>query len=231
MPPAASRPASLLEWETLILKTAWDRLHLEGRLGAAWPEPGGQNGSDCSVSRVTSSSRSRIQPKTRGRRAAGRGRRSAGLAPSAVAPPGRPGESHGSLVPGRRPPPSPRLAGERDRFRDRVERPEILWRASGLGRSGLVAQLTASRLATRLALGIEIPLAHAVVDRLLGFDRPLAESRLQLTPVEWGVWTFLILRALESFDRSAMADSRTDASPRKLGPGAPVARPSRSRPV
>jgi len=92
-----------------------------------------------------------------------------------------------------------------------VERPEILSRASGLGRSGLVAQLTASRLATRLALGIEVPLAHAVVDRLLGFDRPLAESRLQLTPVEWGVWTFLILRALESLDRAAMADPRNSA--------------------
>jgi len=46
MPPAASRPALLLEWETLILKTAWDRLNLEGRLGPAWPELRGQNGSE-----------------------------------------------------------------------------------------------------------------------------------------------------------------------------------------
>ena len=38
MPPAASRPAPLLEWESLILKTAWDRLNLEGRLALAWPE-------------------------------------------------------------------------------------------------------------------------------------------------------------------------------------------------
>ena len=81
-----------------------------------------------------------------------------------------------------------------------LDRPEILARASGLRRAGLVAQLTAPRLATRLALGIEIPLAHAIIDRLLGFDRRFAESRLQLTPVEWGVWTFLILRTLDSLD-------------------------------
>jgi hypothetical protein len=78
-----------------------------------------------------------------------------------------------------------------------LDRPEILTRASGLRRAGLVAQVTVPRLATRLALGVEIPLAHTIVDRLLGFDRPFAESRLQLTPVEWGVWTFLILRGLD----------------------------------
>jgi type III secretion system YscQ/HrcQ family protein len=85
-----------------------------------------------------------------------------------------------------------------------LDRPEILARASGLRRAGLVAQLTVPRLATRLALGIEIPLAHAIVDRLLGFDRPFAESRLQLTPVEWGVWTFLVLRALDSLDSATV---------------------------
>jgi len=87
-----------------------------------------------------------------------------------------------------------------------LEKPEVLWRASGLRRPSLVVQLTAPRLATRLALGIEIPLAHTVVDRLLGFDRPFAESRLQLSPVEWGVCTFLILRALDSLDGSAARD-------------------------
>ncbi len=90
-------------------------------------------------------------------------------------------------------------------------RPEILARASGLRRAGLVAQLTAPRLATRLAMGVEIPLAHAIVDRLLGFDRPFAETRLQLTPVEWGVWTFLVLRALDSFD-AAEASQAGDRS-------------------
>jgi type III secretion system YscQ/HrcQ family protein len=90
-----------------------------------------------------------------------------------------------------------------------IERPEVRWRASGLQRPSLVAQLTVPRLATRLALGIEIPLAHTVVDRLLGFDRPFAESRLQLSPVEWGVWSFLILRALDSLDASDVRDRRS----------------------
>ncbi len=81
-----------------------------------------------------------------------------------------------------------------------VDRPEVFWRASGLKRPGMIGQLTAPRLSTRLAIGIENALAHAVVDRLLGFDRAFAESRLQLTPVEWGIWTFLILRALDGMD-------------------------------
>ena len=101
-----------------------------------------------------------------------------------------------------------------------LDQPEVLWRASGLRRPDLVVQMTAPRLATRLALGIEIPLAHTVVDRLLGFDRRLAESRLQVSPVEWGVWTFLVLRALDSLEGSAEPDRR--ASPggsRLVAPG------------
>jgi type III secretion system YscQ/HrcQ family protein len=98
-----------------------------------------------------------------------------------------------------------------------VDRPEVLWRASGVARPSLVAQLTAPRLATHLGLGIEVPLAHAIVDRLLGFDRPMGEGRLQLTPVEWGVWTFLILRALESWDaRSARGGKEIPADPSLL---------------
>ena len=50
---------------------------------------------------------------------------------------------------------------------------------------------------------LEVPLAHAVVDHLLGYDRPFAESRLQLTPVEWGVWTYLVVRFLEDFQRDS----------------------------
>ena len=101
-----------------------------------------------------------------------------------------------------------------------IDRPEILWRASGLGRAGLVAQMTAPRLATRLAIGIETPLAHAIVDRLLGFDRSFAESRLQLTPVEWGVWTFLFLRALEFVRRRTRAEFSTERGHRcHLSPG------------
>jgi flagellar motor switch protein FliN len=101
-----------------------------------------------------------------------------------------------------------------------IDRPEILWRASGLGRASLVAQMSAPRLATRLGVGVETPLAHTIVDRLLGFDRAFAESRLQLTPVEWGVWTFLFLRALDSFDREGNPDSREKSvAPRGPFPG------------
>ncbi len=83
-----------------------------------------------------------------------------------------------------------------------VGQPEILWRASGLQRAGLTAQFTAPRLATRLALGVELPLAHAIVDRLLDYHRPDADTRLQLTPVEWGIWSFLMLRVLDSLESS-----------------------------
>ena len=101
-----------------------------------------------------------------------------------------------------------------------VDRPEILWRPSGLNRPGMIAHLMMPRLSKRLAIGIENALAHAVVDRLLGFDRAFAESRLQLTPVEWGIWTFLILRALDGLDST----TATDGAPRpvngdSLGPG------------
>jgi flagellar motor switch protein FliN len=97
-----------------------------------------------------------------------------------------------------------------------VDRPEILWRASGLRRANLIAQFTVPRFGTHLALGIEIPLAHAMVDHLLGFDRRLGESHLQLTPVEWGVWSFLILRALDSLD-STTGGRRDEPGPLRLG--------------
>lgn len=82
-------------------------------------------------------------------------------------------------------------------------RAEVLWRPSGLGRPGLVAQFSWPRLSTRLAIGIETQVAHALVNRLLGDDRPPTEGRLQLTPVEWGVLAFLIARGLaNSADQS-----------------------------
>ena len=98
-------------------------------------------------------------------------------------------------------------------------RAEVLLRASGLGRPGLIIQFTAPRLGTRLALGVEIPLAHHFVDRLLGFDRPFAQSRLQITPVEWGIWSFLVLRALDSLDEDAASQSDRPGNPALLGPG------------
>ncbi len=98
--------------------------------------------------------------------------------------------------------------------------PEIIWRGSGLKRPGLIAQFRRPRLNTRLAFGLEVPLAHAVVDHLLGYDRPLAESRLQLTPVEWGVWTYLVVRALEDMDdlptEPETASPSRDSSPDRL---------------
>jgi flagellar motor switch protein FliN len=60
----------------------------------------------------------------------------------------------------------------------------------------MIAQFRIPKWNTRLAVGLEVPLAHAVVDGLLGYDRPLAETRLQLTPVEWGVWSYLVVVAL-----------------------------------
>jgi hypothetical protein len=38
MPPTGSRSVSLLEWESLVLKTAWDRLNVEGRLALNLPD-------------------------------------------------------------------------------------------------------------------------------------------------------------------------------------------------
>ncbi|OJW23910.1 MAG: hypothetical protein BGO49_30215 [Planctomycetales bacterium 71-10] len=93
------------------------------------------------------------------------------------------------------------------------DRPEVEPRPSALGRPGLVAQLRWPRLGTRLAVGVEIPIVHAVVDRLLGFDRPFAEARLQTTPVEWGVWTYLVVRALEELDRAGAGPFRFGGKP------------------
>ena len=90
---------------------------------------------------------------------------------------------------------------EADRF-------EVHWRAAGLKRPGVIAQLTWPRLSTRVGLGIEPPLAHAMVDRLLGFDRLPAEGRFQVTPVEWGILSFVMARALD----------RLDEAPGPLGP-------------
>ena len=74
--------------------------------------------------------------------------------------------------------------------------PEVLDRAAGLGRPGVVAQFAWPRLRTRLGLGIETPLAHAIVDRLLGFWRFAGQDRLQVTPVEWGLLSYVAGRAL-----------------------------------
>jgi type III secretion system YscQ/HrcQ family protein len=77
-------------------------------------------------------------------------------------------------------------------------RADLLWRASGLLRPGLVAQLAWPSRHARLAVGIETPLAHAIVDKLLGFERDDARTRRQLTPVEWGILTFVVARSLDA---------------------------------
>jgi type III secretion system YscQ/HrcQ family protein len=77
-----------------------------------------------------------------------------------------------------------------------VGAPETAWRTAGAHRTGLVAQFAWPRLSARLGVGLEMPLAHALVDRLLGFDRLDEESRHQLTPVEWGVLTFAVAETL-----------------------------------
>ncbi len=60
----------------------------------------------------------------------------------------------------------------------------------------MIAVLAWPRLSTRLGLGLEMPLAHALVDRLLGFDRQTGEERLQITPVEWGILSFAVAGTL-----------------------------------
>ena len=82
-----------------------------------------------------------------------------------------------------------------------ADRFDVEWRAAGLKRPGLVAQLAWPRLRTRVALGVDPPLAHAVVDRLLGFSRTPAEARLQVSPVEWGVLSFLVASGLDRLEQ------------------------------
>lgn len=89
------------------------------------------------------------------------------------------------------------LLGERLR----IGPPEVLPRAAGLRRPGAIAQLTWPRLSTRLGIGLDTPLAHYVVDRLLGHRRDDPEYRLQVTPVEWGILSFVVARLLEHLDR------------------------------
>lgn len=77
-----------------------------------------------------------------------------------------------------------------------VGRPEVRNRAAGLGRAGMIGVLAWPRLSTRLGIGLETPLAHTLVDRLLGFGRQTGEERLQITPVEWGILSFAVAGTL-----------------------------------
>jgi flagellar motor switch/type III secretory pathway protein FliN len=96
--------------------------------------------------------------------------------------------------------------------------PDVLWRASAKQRGGAVAQLVWTRFATRVGLGIETSLAHGVVDGLLGFDRPPEESRLQISPVEWGVLTMVAAETLRRLSGSAGPLGQWDLLLDRVGP-------------
>lgn len=99
-----------------------------------------------------------------------------------------------------------------------VDVPEILWRPSGVRRSGVIVHLTWPRLGTRLGLGIEVPLGHAVVDAALGYERLPGEDRLPLSPVEWGVWTYIVSQALARLARESGPLGDWDLSLDRVGP-------------
>jgi len=99
-----------------------------------------------------------------------------------------------------------------------VDRFEVHWRGAGLGRPGAIAQLAWPRLASRVALGIDPPLAHAIVDQLLGFERLPAEGRLQVTPVEWGILSFVIARALDRLEDRPGPHGPWDLAIDRVGP-------------
>jgi type III secretion system YscQ/HrcQ family protein len=95
---------------------------------------------------------------------------------------------------------------------------EIIPRASGLGRPGVIAQLSWPRLSTRLALALETPVAHALVDHLLGFERLAGEHRLQVTPVEWGILMFVVARTIDRLGESPGALGAWDLVVDRVGP-------------
>ncbi|MFM7130033.1 MAG: FliM/FliN family flagellar motor switch protein, partial [bacterium] len=84
------------------------------------------------------------------------------------------------------------------------EGPVVLERPSGVKRVGITAQWLVPTLGTRMAIGLETPLAHRVVDHLLGNTRQEAENHLPTTPVEWGFWTVLAARFTDIMNRSGL---------------------------
>ncbi|HEV3121222.1 MAG TPA: FliM/FliN family flagellar motor switch protein [Isosphaeraceae bacterium] len=99
-----------------------------------------------------------------------------------------------------------------------TDRVNVQWRAAGVKRPGVVAQLSWPRFSTRLALGIETPLAHALVDRLLGYERLPEEGRLQVTPVEWGILTFVVAETISRLDECMGALGPCDFLIDRVGP-------------
>ncbi len=99
-----------------------------------------------------------------------------------------------------------------------ADRFAVQWRAAGLRRPGVVAHLLWPRFRTRVGFGIDPPLAHAVVDRLLGHERTPAEARLQVSPVEWGVLTFVIASGLERLEDRVGPIGPWDLAIDRVGP-------------
>jgi flagellar motor switch protein FliN len=95
---------------------------------------------------------------------------------------------------------------------------DAIWRASGLSRPGVVAQLAWPRLWTRVGFGLETALVHAVVDRMLGYSRLPAEGHLQVTPVEWGILSFVFARALDRLDARPGPFGAWDMTIDRVGP-------------
>jgi flagellar motor switch protein FliN/FliY len=91
---------------------------------------------------------------------------------------------------------------------------EVLPRVSGLKRPGAIARLSSPSHGTHLGLGLETSLAHALVDRALGYDRGPGADRLQITPVEFGVLTYLAARTLAELKRRGGPDLLLE----RLGP-------------
>lgn len=111
----------------------------------------------------------------------------------------------------------------------RIDAPEVIDRASGLGRPAVVAHLHWPSRSTRVGLGIEAPLAHAAVARLLGHDLGPGEEHTAITPVEVGVVAYLIARTLADLGTDLRLERvGTDPWPTgDLGPIATVRWPSR----
>jgi flagellar motor switch protein FliN len=95
---------------------------------------------------------------------------------------------------------------------------DVIWRASGLSRPGVVAQLAWPRQWTRVGFGLETALVHAVVDRMLGYSRLPAENHRQVTPVEWGILSFVFARALDHLDSQPGPFGPWDLTIDRVGP-------------
>jgi flagellar motor switch protein FliN/FliY len=96
---------------------------------------------------------------------------------------------------------------------------DLLDRAAGIQRPGVIATWQWASRGTSVGLHLENRLAHALVDRLLGFDRPIGAERLQVSPVEWGIITHVADRFTgEMASRLTPAGSLPDLVLDRVGP-------------